>query len=603
MTKKLFLVGLAAGFFTFFAPVSYGQIDFANGDVDAILEENALREAFTRYTSMLAFFQPEEATRLGLTTANNRLNTRTPQNQEQALQALESVRTLIDSIDVKNLSAQRKADFHLLKDSVERNIWQLKQNRLTQDPLYYTQALDAVYDLLLQPQGDERKQRVDLLDRVNYLPDVYEQAKTNLTLVSPQLAQLAMEKAYYAHLSFDAIKDRVMNGSLSTNDTRGSLAIENALLKAKNSVYGLFELFKSMSMQQAGPTATLTPAAYADRLKSYYQIDKKPVQLESTLNTQFDKAQHQLFDALRPFELSAEENEVTFVEDLNQRPQEKLSNNTPSKKLPYTPPTANQFYAVADQLVSSFTPEQALEQFSQQVNLQNTFLAKQNALAGAVNMQMQTLPDYFAYQTEFVTYPALSTFWLRVPQGNELAKTQMLNRDFNEPAVKLFISQEVVPGRYYQTLVQPNAMRRMLGSNLLANGWTLYALNAAQEQNIFVTDEELLFVAWQRYVSALSAVVDYRLYTQQYSYEDAKHFLTEQNGFTDEQATALLNDVLRNPGQAVSAVIGGTIWQEAADKYRNKLKDGRDVNALLLEMGNVSPKDVNAELKRLQRNK
>ncbi len=190
-----------------------------------------------------------------------------------------------------------------------------------------------------------------------------------------------------------------------------------------------------------------------------------------------------------------------------------------------------------------------------------------------------------------------------MPTGNELAKTEALNRDFNEPAAKLFISEEIIPGRFYQAQAQKNRMRRLFGSPLLANGWTLYALRVAQQANVFVTDEELLFAAWQRFVRTVSAVVDYRFNTQQYTYEEALNFLTEQNGFAPETATQMVDDVLSNPGEAVSYVLGEGIWQENADKYFKKEKDYNAVTAWLLEMGNVSPADVPGELKRLYRNK
>lgn len=600
MKNKLLVLGLVTGLLLSFPPATRAQSDFPSGNVDAILEENALREALTRYTSMLVFFQPEEASRLGFTAGNSRLNDRSLQTDEQMLQALEGVRTTLNAINSKALSDAKRVEYNLLQDMMQRNIWTLQQNRLSQDPLYYAQALDALYDLLLQPQ-DKRKQRLDLLSRLEALPQVYEQARKNLTLVSPRLAQLAMEKAYYANLSFDAIKDFVTNGGELTNDTRDSVKIENTLTKGKNAIDNLFELFKDLSKQPIEPAAVLAQRAYTEKLQKYYQIDKKPAQLASALNAAWDDAQHQLFAALRPFELSADEEEEIIVEDLNQRPQEKLPTQKKANTLEYVPPTANQFYAVASQLVSPFELANLFTQFSQQANAQDTVLFQRRALLGAVPLQIQELSPYFSYQQAFLTYPAFSTFWVRMPQGNELAKTQELNRDFNEPAVKLFISEELVPGRYYQSRVQRSGVRRVFGSPLLANGWTLYALGIAKDANIFVTDEELLFAAWKRFTRTLSAVVDYRLHTQEYTYAQAMAFLTEQNGFTQEQATKMLDEILRAPGEAVSYLAGEAVWQQNADKYLKKAKDPNAITALLLEMGNVSPQDVAAEMKRLYR--
>ena len=603
MNKKWLFLGLLSGILLSFPVVSQAQVDFSSGNVDVLLEENALREAFTRYTSILVFFQPEEASRLGFSAANNRLNDRALQSDMQILQALESLRKTMDGIDPKNLSASKRIEYHLLQDTLHRHIWTLQQNRLTQDPLYYAQALDALYDVLALPTSSAQQQRADLLARLEALSTVSEQARKNLSLVSPRLAQLAMEKAYYAYLSFDTIKEHVTNKGELTTDTRDTVKIENALTKAKASISNLFELFKNLSKDSLALTTTISPKDYAQKLNDYYQITQKTDQVAAELNTRWDEAQHQLFEALRPFELSADEEEMVIVEDLNQRPQEKLPAKKDKTTLEYVPPTANQFYAVAGQLVSSFTSENLLEQFAAQTNAQSAALLKQNTLVGPVPVKIQSLLPYFAYQKKFLTYPAFSAFWLRVPTGNELAKTEALNRDFNEPAAKLFISEEIIPGRFYQAQAQKNRMRRLFGSPLLANGWTLYALRVAQQANVFVTDEELLFAAWQRFVRTVSAVVDYRFNTQQYTYEEALNFLTEQNGFAPETATQMVDDVLSNPGEAVSYVLGEGIWQENADKYFKKEKDYNAVTAWLLEMGNVSPADVPGELKRLYRNK
>lgn len=601
MNKKLFLMGLLAGAFVFFCPAVQAQADFMSADASSILEENALREAFSRYASLLVFFQPEEATRLGFDAGNNRLNDRTTLTDIQTLQALENIHASLKDINAKSLPAAKRANLHLLQAALKRHIWKLQQNRLATNPLYYAQALDAIYDLMLQPKASARKQRLDLLGRVSALPALYEQAQKNLTAASPRLAQLAMEKAYYAYLSFDSVTERITNGGEFSNDVRDSAEMDATLQKAKNALYDLFGLFKSLSQQEAEMTSTLGKVAYSKKLKDYYQLDAKPTQLEDRLSTYWDKAQHQLFDALRPFELSADEEEVTIVEDLNQRPQEKLpvkKDGTP-QPLPYVAPTANQFYAVAGQLVSPFKTEDLLAQLLQQANGQGGTLLQKQTLPSPLALQLQELIPYFTYQRAFLTYPAFSTFWVRLPQGNELTKEETLNRDFNEPTTKLLISAEMVPGRYYQAQIQNDTMRRLLGTPLLANGWTLYALRVAQENQVFVTDEEMLFVAWQRFVRTLAAVVDFRLHTQQYTYAQALAFLTEQNGFTQEQAEPLLHAVLSQPGEAVSYVFGETLWQEAAEQGLKKFKDANATTRALLEMGNVSPHDMNAELKRL----
>ncbi len=608
MNKQLTMGLLACGLFAF-NPMVHAQAGFDAGDINAILEDNALREALTRYTSVLVFFQPEEATRLGFTSGNNTLNDRSAQADTQALNALESVKRLLEEIDVKNLSKSKLAEYNMLQATLQRHIWQLKQNRLATDPLYYAQALDAVYDLLLYPQGeDARRQRLNLLDRASALPKVAEQAQANLTLVSPQAAKLAMQKAYYAYILFDSVQERITQGASLTNDFRDANQVTNDLVKAKNAILDLFNLFKKFSQQETSFLAD--NAAYTGKLRTYYQIEAKPAQLEQQLNAGWDQAQHALFDALQPFELSAEDTEVTVVENLNDVPQETLplpatpksatqKEAAKAKQAPvYVPPTANQFEAVANQLVSPFTLADVEIEFAKLATANEARLLQDKALPTALPLTVRALPDYFAYQQDFATSPAYPIFWLRYPQGNTQAQEKELQQRFNEPAAKLLISQELVPGRFYQTQQMKNNVRRLFGTPLLANGWTLYALQLAQQNNLFVTDEELLFVAWQRYLRALSAVVDYRLHTGKYSYEQALTFLTQDNGLSQEAASALLDAVVRQPGEAVSYVLGANLWEDVAHKYDKKLTP-QAITDLLLQIGNVTPKDLASEVKRV----
>ncbi|MBO5910757.1 MAG: DUF885 family protein [Elusimicrobiaceae bacterium] len=603
MNKKLMFMGFLAVGLLSFSPALQAQTGFESGNISAILEDNSLRDTFTRYTSVLTFFFPEEATRMGFTIANNTLNDRSAQTDDQALQAFRAVQSALEQINVKALSANKQAEYTLLADALNRQIFELNQNRLARDPLYYAQALDAIYDLLLTPQTNLRKQRTDLLGRVNALPKIAKQARENLTQAPPHLARLAMEKAYFAYLAFDDVAAGITQGNALTNDPRDAAAAEQSIQQAKSSVRQMFDLFKELSQPgvHVQDDVRLGDDHYYELLQAKYQITDKPQALTKQLMQELDHAQHQLFDALVPFQLSTEEEEITVVEGLNEIPQTKLDKKPAAKtaKPVYSTPTANQFYAIANQLESPFKLDQILQEFTKQAAALSSRLLQNRALSSTAPLTIRPLDRYFSYQHAYLTEPAFGVFWLRLPQGNKLAQQEMLKRDFNEPALKLLISQELVPGRYYQNQMVKNMVRRIFGSPTLANGWTLYALDTTNKQGYFVTDEERLFFAWQHYLSALSAVIDQRLHTLQYTYEEAMDFLTTQNGFTQENATALINPILAQPGQAVSFVWGANLLEKAIAPYAKKGKS--QAIDLLLKVGNVSPQDLTQELKRVSK--
>ena len=604
MNKKLLLLGLCAAGLCTLSPAAKAQTGFESGNISAILEDNSLQDAFTRYTSVLTFFFPEEATRWGFSAGNHLLNDRSTQTDDQALQAFKAVQKVVEQINFKALSPSKQAEYTLLSDALNRQLFELNQNRIARDPLYYAQALDAVYDLVLVPQGDARKQRTDLLGRVTALPTVAKQARENLTQAPPQLARLAMEKAYFAYLAFDDVAQRIVQGAALSNDPRDVAQAEKTVQQAKASVRQLFDLFKELSQPGINipDDVRVGDEHYYSFLQTIYQINDKPQVLTKQLEQELDQAQHRLFDALLPFQLSAEEEDITVVDGLNEIPQTepapKKADKKPVKPV-YTVPTANQFYAIANQLESPFTLEKVQQDFTKQAAALSSRLLQNKAVPSTAPLTIRALDRYFSYQHLYITSRAFGVFWLRLPQGNQLAQQEMLKRDFNEPAYKLLISQELVPGRYYQNQMVKNAVRRLFGSPTLANGWTLYALGLTNQNGYFVTDEEQLFLAWQYYLRALAAVVDQRLHTRQYTYEEALEFLTGPNGFTQEEATAFLNPLLTQPGEAVSFIWGAKAFEKAVAPYAKKPKSY--VMELLLKVGNVSPKDLTKELKRVSK--
>ncbi len=609
LTKRFFALFLVMGFVVALPVLCPAQTVFEPGDINSILEDNMLRDAITKYTSVYSYFFPEEASLLGFTSTRNTLNDRSPETDAQALQAMQSVQSSLEDISEERLSANKVADYHLLQNAVANTVWKLEQNRLTKDPLYYTQALDAVYSLLLFTPQDKRQGLKDLLGRLQALPKVAAQARQNLTDAPSYRARLAMEKSYYAYVAFDTLAKAVTEGGSLTNDPRDAEQNNTTVKEAKKAIKNMFDFFKALSQQEElDVDFRLEADEYTAHLKRYYHITEKPEKLAKQLDRRFASSQKELAALLKLFELSAETEEVTVVENLNEPPQTEIQTPQKTEEKPtkekekqpaYVPPTANQFYAVAKQLQSPFTADNLLADMTKQANTFTTQLVRAKLLPTPISLSLQALPKYFSYQELFVKLPSLRIFFLRLPEGNQLAQQETLNRDFTDPSTRLLISTQLVPGLFYQAYSTNNPLRRVLGSETLANGWSDYALQIAQEQNYFLTDEERLFVAWHRYKRALLAVLDQRLNTRRYTYDEANRFLTEEQGFTAEQAAALINTIIRSPGQAVSYVYGTQLWQEAAQPYQKKLKNPGKVNALLLQAGNVLPEDLKEELKRI----
>ena len=615
MKKNCFfsLLGCACGLLAFSAANAQAGFDF--GNIDFLLTDNALDDAANRYASVTLTSEPERAGRLGFTSANAKLNDRSPRAQAAQLAALRAVRNALDEISAKQLSPSKRADLTLLKESMDDDIFALQQHRAESDPLYYAEALDAVYDVVLKPASSPRRQRADLTARLNDLKNVADQAEKNLANPSAFLARLAMEKTYYAYISFDELVDILVQDA---EDDIAAAQIKNQANEAKRSIKRMFDLFKEQSQQESAADFRLGKEAYAEILKNRYQTTEPLVKLEKRFAQDFLSAQKQLAKTLEPFaqDVSANEDEVTVIDGLNNQPiveeqkKEPAQKEKKAKKGKFIPPTAQDFYTVAKRITQAPAETDLPALLTQEANQLAALLTDNGLLpAGQVAFTVKPLPQYYAYTQSDLFLPpfgnnARSDFFIRLPFGNRRAQAEQLVRDYNTPTRKLLTAQELVPGRFYQTAKTAglSAARRFYPAQSMADGWNEYALKLASEAGYIVTDDELLFLAWHNYRRAAAALVDMRLQSRQYSYNDAMDFLVGENGFTQEDAEALIKESALTPGKAVGYAAGLDALESARAKYAKKLGKKfslADFHTKVLKAGNVSPNELADELERL----
>lgn len=615
MKKNCFfsLLGCACGLLAFSAANAQTGFDF--GNIDFLLTDNALDDAANRYASVTLTSEPERAGRLGFTSANAKLNDRSPRAQAAQLAALRTVRNALDEISAKQLSPSKRADLTLLKESMDDDIFALQQHRAESDPLYYAEALDAVYDVVLKPASSPRRQRADLTARLNDLKNVADQAEKNLANPSAFLARLAMEKTYYAYISFDELVNILVQDA---EDDIAAAQIKNQANEAKRSIKKMFDLFKEQSQQESAADFRLGKEAYAEILKNRYQTTEPLAKLEKRFAQDFLSAQKQLAKTLEPFaqNVSANEDEVTVIDGLNNQPiveeqkKEPAKKEKKAKKGKFIPPTAQDFYTVAKRITQAPAETDLPALLTQEANQLAVLLTDNGLLpAGQVAFTVKPLPQYYAYTQSDLFLPpfgnnARSDFFIRLPFGNRRAQAEQLVRDYNTPTRKLLTAQELVPGRFYQTAKTAglSAARRFYPAQSMADGWNEYALKLASEAGYIVTDDELLFLAWHNYRRAAAALVDMRLQSRQYSYNDAMDFLVGENGFTQEDAEALIKESALNPGKAVGYAAGLDALESARAKYTKKLGKKfslADFHTKVLKAGNVSPNELAEELERL----
>ena len=586
-------------------PAAAQQDPFAVfNDIDDMMQDNVLMDAANRHASAVLTFLPERATLIGFSSANSQLNTRNSAQEQAVKTALEGIKTSMAELDLSEFSPSKEADFNVLQARINYDLWSLSRNRLALDPLYYTQALDSVYSLMLKRLSAPVAQNAALAQRASSLGVTSKEAKNNLKNPSAFLAQLAMERAYYAYLSFD---DLVSQLNTTAEDKISRQEAASTANQARRDVKDMFDYFKTLSKAEDTPDFRLGEEDYRFVLQNKYFINTKTEKLRKTLTRQFKQARENLYFALEPF-TAAQDPETVTVEGNAPVAKKKNKKKKIAKNQPL--PTAANFYAVRGRLALDVPANiNLLASIKNQAQNWETDLVQKKVLPkNNVSFNIKPMPAYFAYLTPYLFVPPYGTqnqptfdFFVRMPSGNKISRAEMLEKDFNEPARKLMIAGQLVPGLYYKSVYGQDAspIRKRYPVPTLANGWSVYAQHLAAENGLIITDMDLLFLAWEDYRRVVAALVDLNLQTRQFSYADAMTFLMQANGFNQEEAKSIIKASVLNPGQAVSYMVGFDTLNALHKKYQKKYGkhfDEADFHAKIMAIGDVAPDILEEEL-------
>ncbi len=626
--KKFFSLLLSLSLFTAPAAQAIDLADFDN--IDAIMEDNALAEAANRYSAVQLSYFPENATRLGFESANNKLDQRTHERDAQALRAYTIVAETLKDVNRKNLSEAKKTEYDMLQARLSLDRHNMNRDLTSRNPLLYTQAFDAIYDLSMKQITYTDLQDRDLSARLISLVTLAKQAKENLVSPASFLAQLAMEDAYYAYLAYDAIP-RYLIAQAQDDVSRSQVKADARA--SRQAVKEMFELFKQLAQDNQAQDFRLGEREYFFILKNRYFIEAKPRAMGKYLTKNFRTAQANLAQALSLFALplSAEEAEMVVEEiqvpgeehadgvtvtaldtqedsakeqtEPKKEKKKKKDKNAPLVK-------ASDFYTLSSRLVSGVNNQDFLQALSNEAGNLAKFFAQDDTLpTAAVNFSVKQLPAYYAYSRAYLFLPqfgtqgnAASDLFLRLPSGNELTQQEMLNRDLNVFTLKLLMAGQLVPGRMYRSEYAGrdlSSFRKIYPVPTLANGWEVYAQHLANERGYIVTDEEELFLAWADYVRAATALVDFYVHTLHFTYAEALSFLTQTHGFSQVQAESILKDIARRPGEAVSYIYGYEALKNLRAKYQKK--QGKkfslaDFHDKVISIGDIPPARLEAEM-------
>jgi uncharacterized protein (DUF885 family) len=178
-----------------------------------------------------------------------------------------------------------------------------------------------------------------------------------------------------------------------------------------------------------------------------------------------------------------------------------------------------------------------------------------------------------------------------------------MNQDFDRDRIVSTAAHEAMPGHFLQLSIakrHPDFIRKLQNSGVFAEGWAFYGEEMFVRLGLYGNDlDARLFTArWER-VRGARAIVDPKLASGQWSYEQAADFYARETGFTPEAARAAVAAIATNPGYFIAYTVGRWQIQQLLSQYIQRSAAGgslHDFHDRLLSYGSTPLAVVGPEL-------
>ncbi len=151
-----------------------------------------------------------------------------------------------------------------------------------------------------------------------------------------------------------------------------------------------------------------------------------------------------------------------------------------------------------------------------------------------------------------------------------------MNQDFDRDRIMSTGAHEVMPGHFLQLSIakrHPNFIRKIQNSAVFVEGWAFYGEEMLVRLGLYGDhlDGRLFTARWER-VRGARAIVDPKLASGEWSYEQAVDFYTSQSGFTTEAAAAQVAAIATGPGYYFAYTAGRAQIEELYAAYTLKMR-------------------------------
>lgn len=550
------------------APVDATPPPSTLGDAD-------VEKAGKVYLDLVVELQPELATELGLHTADDRLDDRSPEGQQKLIEREEAMaKDLEKSFAGAKLSPSAAIDLRILRSALVVDArWRKEIKPWARKPDFYTGPMNALFLMTAREYAPPAERAKNALARIERIPDVLKASRANIKDAPAVWVQVGAESAGGAKTFFDSMKP-FLEKALPKEKARIA-----ASLKSAKDAYAEYKTFLEAEVK---PNAVDGGFAAGKELFNWM------------LREQYfltDDAEALLAIGIRVFgETSQKLEEVAKRIDPNAEGWQAVVKKVKSKH-----PTANE-------LLPAYRKEMArARKFLVEKDVVEMPPGDECQVIETPPFQRTTVTAAYDQPPPFASGTKGLFFVTPVEPTMTKAQREQMLRENDWGDIVDTVVHEAYPGHHLQlsfARLHPSVIRKATGPSIFSEGWALYSEELMNELGYYKDEERLMQLEWTL-VRAARVMIDIGLHTKGLTFDEATKTLTEQVGLERELALSEVKRYTMTPTQPLAYLIG----REKIFALRDRVmkKEGKEFSLKkfhkeLLTRGTIAPSLIEEEM-------
>ena len=538
-------------------------LSLATLNAAATSQDEAFQKIAGDYVEQYLRANPEQATDLGDHRFDGELTDYSREAQAKDLATQKEFREKVTAIDGSQLTGANSVDFRILKENIDYQIFRAEDLKEPDwNPLVYMQSLaNSLYLLVARDFAPAEKRLPNLRQRMEKIPRVIAQAKTNLQHPPRIHTETAIEQTQGAiHLvrqEMAPLLDQAPQKDLAPLQEKTATALEEYRRWLQNDL-----------LARSDGNFRLGAEKYRKKLHFALASDLSMEEIMKRAQTDLQQTQTAVYDTALPL-------------------YKKYFPNTDAAALADKHKVTA---AVLDKLAEQHPNDATVVSFAKTVVTEATSFVKQHDLVTVPNVSLDVIP-----MPEFKRGVAIAycdapgplekngkTFFAVAPTPKDWSKERKESffREYNNYMIRDLTVHEAMPGHYLQLahaneFRAPTLVRAIFRSGPFIEGWAVYCEQMMAEQG-YGGPEVKMQQLKMRLRAICNAILDQSIHAGNMTEKEAMDLMTKEGYQQEGEAVAKWKRVRLTSAQLSTYFVGATEHLDLRAAEQEKL--GGDFN-------------------------